>query len=87
MDRRIEIKLTPEMLRALFEGKKVEQIFYEHPLGSETPDSLKITVYPDRYGVLMTWERFSEIQRAANMRAMEPVGACEGETARVRGGF
>ena len=54
----LDIKLTQEMLQSLFEGKRLEQNWYQP--GGET---LRIVIYPDRYGVFMTHEKMAEIKR------------------------
>ena len=56
-----EIKLTSEALQALFEGKKL--VF-------DRPD-MRLTIYPDRYGVFMTHEKRHELESMIYGRAFE----------------
>ena len=60
----IEQKISEEMLQALFQGKKVVLDYVGQP---------RVTLYPPRYGTFMTWEKFAEIERAAQLRAFEHV--------------
>lgn len=62
--RDIEHKITEEQLQALFQGKKLVLDYAGQP---------QITLYPPRYGVFMTHEKFVEIERMAQMRAYEAV--------------
>jgi hypothetical protein len=32
---------------------------------------MRVTIYPERYGVFMNWDKYAEIQRTARMNAME----------------
>jgi len=55
-----EIKITEEMLHGLFEGKKI--VLAE-------PD-LRITLYPPRYGVFMTYDKLIELKRTLGYQAL-----------------
>lgn len=50
----IEIKIDIEQLRALLEGKKLVIDVMGQP---------KIIIYPDRYGVFMTYDKFVELRK------------------------
>jgi len=54
--RHIEQKISEEMLHALFEGKKVVIDYQGQP---------RITLYPPRYGVFMTYDKYEELVRRA----------------------
>jgi len=60
----IEHKITEEMLQGLFQGKKLVLDYAGQP---------RITLYPPRYGVFMTHEKFVELERRAQMNAYEAV--------------
>lgn len=54
----IELKISEEMLQALFQGKKVVFDNYRRPT---------IMLYPPRYGVFTTYDKYQEIVRRAEM--------------------
>jgi hypothetical protein len=54
--RDIEQKISEEMLHALFEGKKVVIDYKGQPT---------ITLYPPRYGVFITYEKYEKIVQQA----------------------
>jgi hypothetical protein len=58
----IEHKLTEEHLQALFQGKKLVLEYSGQP---------RVTLYPPRYGVFMTHEKFSEMEQRVYARAWE----------------
>lgn len=60
----IEHKMTEEQLQALFQGKKLVLDYSGRP---------RVTLYPPRYGFFMTWEKYVEIERAAQMKAYEHI--------------
>lgn len=60
MDMNKEIRLSSEMFQALLQGKKIVI-----EVGMENPE--RTTVYPPHYGLHLTFEQISEIQRAARM--------------------
>jgi hypothetical protein len=60
----LEHRITEEMLQALFQGKKLVFDIQGYPL---------ITLYPPRYGVFITHEKYLEMQRAAYDKAFEPL--------------
>lgn len=59
--KKMDIRLSEEMLRALFEGKKVQYCQMGEPM---------VTLYPERYGVFMTHEKMAEIRRAVGFQIM-----------------
>ncbi len=61
---KFEYKITEEALQALFQGKKVVFDTYGQPT---------ITLYPPRYGVFMTHEKYLEIERRAQMEGLNTV--------------
>lgn len=60
----IEQKISEEALQALFQGKKVVFDTYGLP---------RITLYPPRYGVFVTHEKYQEIVRRAKLQGFEYV--------------
>jgi hypothetical protein len=60
----LEYKVTEEALQALFQGKKVLFDYYGLP---------RVALYPPRYGVFVTHERYQEIVRRAKMEGFEYV--------------
>ena len=60
----LEYKITEEALQALFQGQKV--IF-------DTVGLPRVTLYPPRYGVFVTHEKYQEIVRRAKMAGFEYV--------------
>ncbi len=58
----LEFKLTEEALKALFEGKKIVFDYAGQP---------RVTLYPPRYGVFMTYEKMAEVERLAQNKALE----------------
>lgn len=52
----IELKLTEEHLQDLFQGKRFCLDYQGEPL---------IMIYPPRYGVFMTHEKYQELEEAA----------------------
>lgn len=62
MEKKIEHKITEEQLQALFQGKKLVLDYQGQPM---------ITLYPPRYGVFMTHEKYLEMERLVYSRAFE----------------
>lgn len=60
----IEQKISEEALQALFQGKKVMFDTFGLP---------RITLYPPRYGVFVTHEKYQEIVRRAKLEGFEYV--------------
>lgn len=58
----IEHKISEEQLQALFQGKKLVLNYHGVP---------QITLYPPRYGVFMTHEKFTEMEQRVYARAFE----------------
>lgn len=56
----LEFKVTVEEIRALLEGKKLVYNF---------PETC-ITLYPDRYGVFMTYEKLADLRRQIGFPAL-----------------
>lgn len=65
----IKIDLPDDALRGLFEGKRLEYVF--HGGISSDEEVTRILIYPARYGVFMTVEKFAEIERLAMARAYQ----------------
>lgn len=62
MKKHIEHKITEEQLEALFQGKKLILNYQGLP---------SVTLYPPRYGVFMTHEKYAELEHMAYARAFE----------------
>ncbi len=60
----LEFKITEEMLQALFQGQKV--VF-------DCAGMPRITLYPPRYGVFMTHEKYTAIKEAVYAQAFDRV--------------
>lgn len=58
MEKTLEIKLTKEMMSGLFEGKRIEQSWYQGD-----GETIRVVIYPDRYGVFMTHEKAADLRR------------------------
>ena len=71
--KKLEIKLTTEMMTGLFEGKRIEQNWHQGD-GEIT----QVVIYPDRYGVFMTHEKAAELRRKIQAETfMEVMGLFE----------
>src|SRR5262249_44864848 len=66
----IEYKITEEALQALFQGQKIIFDTYGLP---------RVTLYPPRYGVFVTHEKYQEIVRRAKTQGFEYVIEMLGE--------
>jgi len=58
MEKEIEHQINEEQLQALFQGKKLVLDYQGQP---------KITLYPPRYGVFMTHEKYVELEQRVRM--------------------
>jgi hypothetical protein len=63
----IEIKIDEQALKAMFEGKRLEYV-YRSGLKREAQ---RVTIYPPRYGFLVTHESRAELEKRTYGRAFE----------------
>ncbi|HMG16561.1 MAG TPA: hypothetical protein VK590_13985 [Saprospiraceae bacterium] len=57
----LEYKISTEMIQALLEGKKVVFDYAGQP---------RVTLYPERYGVFMTYNKLTELRQKIGFEAM-----------------
>lgn len=57
----IKMKITTEQIGALLEGKK---------LTIERMGEYRVEIFPERYGVFMTMEKFAELRRKIAMQTL-----------------